>query len=141
MGKTFLPHQDMLFLHPPTSLCSFSGHHRCESYPKLHSGCTFYFRCKTKEAGSGEQMHLLARNQGTRETENIRSDAWNLGTLPSSLLLWLCRAQVQENETVKLKVVVLIILAFIWSHAGKLALSICCTLGIRVIGQMLGIQE
>lgn len=140
MGKTFLPHKGMLFLHPPISSCSFSGHHRCKSYPKLHSGCTFYFRCKTKEAGNGEEMHLLARNQGTRETEN-KIDAWNFGALPPSLLLRLCRAQVQENETVKLKVEVLIILAFIWNHAGKLALSICCTFGLRMIGQMLGIQE
>lgn len=58
-----------------------------------------------------------------------------------SPLLWLCRAQVQENEVVKLKVEVLIILAFTWNHAGKLALSICCALGIRVIVLMLGIQE
>lgn len=75
MGKTFLPHQGLSFLCPPTSSYSFSGGHRCESYPELHGGCTFNFRCKTKEAGNGEEMHLFAGNRGTRETENKRSDA------------------------------------------------------------------
>lgn len=81
--------------------------------------------------------------QGTKgqEKQKIKLMHGNLVPSPPSLLLRLCRAQVQENETVKLKVEVLIILAFIWNHAGKLALSICCTFGLRMIGQMLGIQE
>jgi len=52
---------------PPTSSYSLPEYHRCRSYPKLHSECTFYFRyIRLRGPGMGKRCICL---QGTERQE------------------------------------------------------------------------
>lgn len=124
-------------LHPPTPSLGTTDVKATLNYTV---GVVFTSDAKLRRLGMGKRCVCLQGTEG-QEDQEIKEVMHGI-SVPSSLSTVVIVQGTSSREwSSQVKVEVLIILAFVWNHAGKLALSICCTLGIRVIGQMLDIQE